>query len=154
MPTRQRSTLKASERGKTLIRDARKKKIEPARNERNLAFGKAWNIDDIFLKEASKILEPSRTWDNVPEGCYAVSFATCKRFREAKQSINAVTFKAFCQVLDLNWEDVAENEVDANRNLGEAPPVSSFYGRTQELAELRQWLIQEQRSAPKQFLIA
>ncbi|QSJ19004.1 NACHT domain-containing protein [Nostoc sp. UHCC 0702] len=144
MPKRQRLTLKVSERGKTLIKEARRKKIEQARKERIELQGKiekAWDMDEIFLREASKILEPHLNWDNTQT--YAVALATWKRFREARQAINAVTFKAFCQVLDLQWEKIAENDVESRINLSEAPPLSSFYGRTQELAELRKWLTQE-----------
>lgn len=144
MPKRQRLTLKVSESGKTLIKEARIKKIEQARKERIESQGKiekAWDMDEIFLREASKILEPHENWDNTQT--YAVALATWKRFREARQPINAVTFKAFCQVLDLEWEKIAENDVESRRNLSEAPPLSDFYGRTQELAELRKWLTQE-----------
>ncbi|RCJ17592.1 hypothetical protein A6770_33745 [Nostoc minutum NIES-26] len=143
MHKRQRLSLKASERGKNLIKEARIKKIEQARNERIEVQGKiekAWDIDEMFLREASKILEPHQNWDCVET--YAVSLMTWRRFREAKP-ITAINFQAFCQVLVLNWEDVAENKADANRDLSEAPPLSNFYGRTQELTELQQWLIQE-----------
>ncbi|GAB1540476.1 hypothetical protein NUACC21_31450 [Scytonema sp. NUACC21] len=146
MHKRQRLTLKVSERGKILIKEARIQKIEQARKERIEAQGKiekAWNMDEIFLKEASQILEPDKNWDNIPEDQYAVSFATWRRFREAKQPINSVTFMAFCKVLNLNWEDVAENDADRCRNLSEAPPLSNFYGRERALAKLKKWLIQE-----------
>ncbi|WP_341526028.1 NB-ARC domain-containing protein [Nostoc sp. UHCC 0302] len=137
-------TLKVSESGKILVREARNKKIEHARRKRIEAQGrieKAWDMDEMFLREASKILEPNQNWDNIKP--YAVSPMTWKRFREASQPIKADTFKAFCQVLDLNWENVAESDVELRKNLTEAPPLSSFYGRTQELAQLQQWLIQE-----------
>lgn len=144
---RQRDTLKASEKGKSRIKQARSEKIEQAKKEiveKQGRIKKGQNVDEIFLREASKILEPNRNWDNIEsEQQYAVSLATWKRFREAREAINLETFKVFCQVLDLNWQDVAENEVDRTRELSEAPELSSFYGRTQELAELQQWLIEE-----------
>ncbi|WP_414542604.1 NB-ARC domain-containing protein [Nostoc sp. CCY0012] len=34
-------------------------------------------------------------------------------------------------------------QIAAKKNLSEAPDISSFYGRTQELAELQKWLTQE-----------
>ncbi|MUG99661.1 NACHT domain-containing protein [Scytonema sp. UIC 10036] len=146
MHKKQRLTLKVSERGKLLIKRARIEKIEQVKKDiiqPKTKVRRGWNRDEIFLKEASYILEPDKNWDNVLEDQYAVSFMTWRRFREASQPIDAVTFMAFCQVLNLPWEDVAENDADRRRNLSEAPPLSSFYGRTQELAELQQWLVQE-----------
>ncbi|MEA5556924.1 NB-ARC domain-containing protein, partial [Nodularia spumigena] len=135
-------TLKASESGKILIKESRMRKIEQARTKRIGLQGiieRAWDMDEIFLREASKILEPDQNWDN--SQTFAVALATWKRFREAKQPIRADTFKAFCQVLDLEWENVVENDVESRRNISEAPDLSSFSGRTAELAELQQWLI-------------
>ncbi|MBD2777728.1 NB-ARC domain-containing protein [Iningainema tapete] len=142
-----RTTLKASEQGKIRIKQARIEKIEQAKREiieQRGKIKKGWNIDQIFLREASQILEPNKNWDNIEsEEHYFVSLATWKRFREAREAINPETFKVFCEILDLNWQDIAENEVDRSRDLSQAPPPSSFYGRTQELTELQQWLIQE-----------
>ncbi len=137
-------SLKVSQSGKLLIKKARIKKIEQAKKERIEALGKiekAWDMDEIFLREVSKILEPHQNWDNTET--FAVALATWKRFREARQPIKADTFKAFCQVLNLKWENVAENDVERRKNLSEAPDISNFYGRIQELAEIRQWLIKE-----------
>ncbi|BAY23310.1 WD-40 repeat-containing protein [Calothrix sp. NIES-2100] len=129
----ERPSLKASQRGKQLIKEAWK---------RLTMRHKTTDINEIFLREASKILQPDKNWDNVSEDHCVVAPATLKRFREARERITASTFQTFCQVLDLNWEDVAENEADTNRDLDEEPPVN-FYGRKQELAELEQWLIQK-----------
>ncbi|WGV25451.1 NB-ARC domain-containing protein [Halotia branconii] len=137
-------SLKVSQSGKLFIKKARIKKIEQAKKERIEAVGKiekAWDTDEIFLREASKILEPHKNWDNTE--IFAVALATWKRFREARQPIKADTFKAFCQVLNLKWEDVAENDVERRKNLSEAPEIFNFYGRTKELAEIQQWLIKE-----------
>ncbi|MGB7440462.1 MAG: ATP-binding protein [Coleofasciculaceae cyanobacterium] len=132
----QRSTLKASKQGKERIRQAR--------------LRKGWIIDDpTWLKEASQILEPDRDWGNVkPSEPYAVSLMSWKRFLAGKQRISADTFKAFCQVLELNWEDVVEPEIhnisqETKRNLSEAPDLSKLYGRTQELSKLQQWLVKK-----------
>lgn len=144
MPKRQRLSLKASENGKQLIGEARIRKIEQARQEIIETQGRierAWDMDEIFLKQVSKILEPDKNWENVET--YAVALITWRRFREAKQPIDANTFKAFCQVLNLPWEEVAENDLECRINLSEAPPISKFYGRTQQLAELEKCLIQE-----------
>ncbi|MUG99658.1 NACHT domain-containing protein [Scytonema sp. UIC 10036] len=142
MNIRHRATLKASERGKNLIQQARK--------------DKGWIIEDErWLKEASKILEPQKNWFTIWETqvkansialTYAegISLSTWKRFLQAKYRIDAKTFKeAFCPVLGLNWEDVVENEVERRKDLGKVPLLSKFYGRTQELTKLEQWLQQE-----------
>ncbi|QFS42703.1 NB-ARC domain-containing protein [Nostoc sphaeroides] len=134
-----RFSLKASQQGKKLIKEAWKRLIL----KHGTAIASASDMNEIFLQEASKILQPDKNWDNVSEDHCAISEATLKRFREAKVRITASTFNTFCKVLDLNWEDVAENEADANRDLSEAPPPISFYGRTQELAELQECLIQK-----------
>ncbi|NJM17962.1 MAG: hypothetical protein HC907_04160 [Richelia sp. SM1_7_0] len=136
---RQRATLKASERGKMLIQQARAKK--------------GWIIDDErWLEEASKKIEPERGWDAMWNTqlngirTYAdnISLASWKRFLQGKVRINANAFKAFCKVLDLNWEDVVEeNLINSNINLEDAPKLGNFYGRIQELDELQQWLITE-----------
>ncbi len=65
-----------------------------------------------------------------------------------KQAINAEAFKAYCQVLGLNWQEVVERKDEGKRmkdemnnfhtssltlhpsqDWGEAPDVSIFYGR-------------------------
>ncbi len=83
-------------------------RIKQARNE------KGWIIeDDRWLREASKILEPDTNWeaeDYVAGRIFAsgISLPTWRRFLEGKRRINAKAFKAFCQVLEVNWEDVAD----------------------------------------------
>lgn len=117
----QRATLKASESGKIKIKQAR--------------MSKGWIRDDIrWLDEATEILKRSGI-----KGA-GVSQATWRRFLEAKLRIEADTFKAFCQVLGLDWEDVVEDAANNNIDLSEAPPLTGFYGRTKELVELEQWL--------------
>jgi hypothetical protein len=135
----ERFSLKASQQGKKLIKEAWNKKLKP----QGMMIRNASDMNEIYLREASKILEPDKNWDNASEDHCSISSATLKRFREATQPIKGDTFKAFCQVLGLNWEDVAENEVDANRDLSEAPPPINFYGRTQELNELQQSLFEK-----------
>lgn len=130
MHMRQRATLKASEQGKKLIKQAR--------------INRGWTIEDErWLKEASKILKPEQNWDVMPPGVYAlgISLTTWKCFLQASRAIYASTFKAFCQVLELNWEHV----VIRNKDLNDAPELSSFSGRTQELTRLHQWLQERSR---------
>lgn len=121
MYNKQRPTLKASESGKTKIKQAR--------------MNRGWTRDDDrWLNETTEILKLSGV-----KGA-GVSLATWRRFLEAKLRIEAETFKAFCQVLGLDWEDVVEDAANNNIDLSEAPPLTSFSGRTKELAELEQWL--------------
>jgi NB-ARC domain len=121
MYNRQRATLKASESGKIKIQQARKRV--------------GWKIDDErWLSEATKII--SR---NGVKGAN-VSLSSWKRFLQAKVCIEADTFKALCELLCLNWEDVADNTVVSNIDLSQAPPLDRFYGRTKELSHLQHWL--------------
>jgi WD40 repeat protein len=117
-------------------------------------YEKGWTIEDTrWLVEASLVLEPNTNWDSEDYAdrqifAAGVSLSTWKRFLQGK-SINAVVFKAFCQVIGLNWESVAETakstatSVQLRQDWGEAPEVSVFFGRTTELATLEQWIIHE-----------
>lgn len=137
MSKNQGATLKASEQGKKLIKQAR--------------IRRGWIIEDNeWLKEASRILEPEKNWDAIWDNqrshnsvslTYAsnISLTTWKSFLQATRAIYANTFKAFCQVLELNWEDLVIRNID----LSAAPRLPKFYGRTQELTQLQQWLIEK-----------
>ncbi|MBP0008884.1 MULTISPECIES: NB-ARC domain-containing protein [unclassified Roseofilum] len=86
-------TLRASKNGLTWIKKSRNQK--------------GWTVDsDKWLLEATKILEPNRK-DGQPfaEG---ISEGTWKRFLAGKYPINANAFRAYCQVLSLNWEEVID----------------------------------------------
>lgn len=133
-------TLKASPEGLKKIRKAREEKGWPIDNPHN----------QQWLREASKILEPKKNWEEIEH--FAVSIGTWKRFLKG-EAIKVQTFKAFCQVLELNWEDVVHptptqpNCEKANpsphQDWGEAPDVSVFYGRTEELKQLKQAIVEE-----------
>ncbi len=87
------ASLRASKQGLARIQQARKQK--------------GWTIEDEqWLLEASKILYPEQDWQ---PGCYApgCSESSFKRFLAGKL-IRPAVFKAFCQVLELNWEEVVE----------------------------------------------
>lgn len=121
-------------------------RIKQAREERG------WAIEDpIWRKEASQILDPNRDWENVEERYLAVSIGTWKRFLQGKPPIKNNTFKAFCQVLGLNWEEVVDNSqsqpttqpVFLGQDWGAAEPVSDCYGRTQKLNTLKEWILQD-----------
>jgi hypothetical protein len=72
---------------------------------------KGWTIDDpLWLEAASQILEPNCSWENAEVFAIGVSLPTWKRFLKGNR-IDANVFKAFCQVLGLNWQDVVEPEI-------------------------------------------
>jgi len=108
------SNLIASELGKA--------KIQQARNERG------WNVDDTkWLFEASKVLEPDKNWEDLEPFADGISLGTWKAFLYQMRGIRPQAFKAYCQVLGLNWEEVVErsptqekpsNEVGTLINLG------------------------------------
>lgn len=130
-------TLKASPEGLNKIRQAREEK--------------GWAIDNRnWLLETSKILEPKKKWEEIEQ--FSVSIGTWKRFLKGEK-IKVQTFKAFCQVLELNWEDVIPStptqsncekaNPSPNQDWGEAPDVSVFYGRTEELKQLKTAIVEE-----------
>ncbi|XGV95812.1 MAG: pentapeptide repeat-containing protein [Leptolyngbya sp. BL-A-14] len=101
--------LKASKQGL--------KQIQQARNR------KGWTVEDRrWLAEASKILEPNRDWEVEGGDYYAigVSSGTWKAFlyNRGKKGIRTETFKAYCQILGIDWEEVIEQAVEN--------PVNSF----------------------------
>ncbi len=126
-------TLKASRLGIARIKQARKEK--------------GWTLyDHRWLIEASKVLEPHTNWELAEELVRGISEGTWKRWGQGK-SINAPAFKAYSEVLGLNWEEIVEQHSWANANThkdwGEAIDISTFYGRTVELAELEHWIVTE-----------
>ncbi|MBW4440798.1 MAG: hypothetical protein KME10_06110 [Plectolyngbya sp. WJT66-NPBG17] len=117
--------LRASEAGKLQIRQA----IQ-ARN---------WNITgEEPLKMTSQLL-------GSPPGIYAngVSETTWKRFVYAKRAIRRDTFEAYCNILGLDWTAIAElSEPQASRDdLSLMRLIPTFYGRTQELCDLKALLL-------------
>jgi WD40 repeat protein len=145
-------TLKASLKGLERIRQARE----------TLSAQKGWAIDnEQWLEEASPFLPLSGVGKKTAPG--TVSIATWKRFLSGK-AIKAPTFKAFCTVLGLNWEEVVQiSETPSSESLisqisavdteqrrnssiqdwKKAPEVSAFSGRTAELVMLEQWIMEE-----------
>lgn len=95
-------TLKASIQGLEKIRDARE--------QRDLAIE-----NPQWLYEVSILLQPDVTWNPKAEP-FAVSLTTFRRFLYGKP-IKAPVFRAFCQVLGLNWEEIVEQD---NENPGES----------------------------------
>jgi WD40 repeat protein len=122
-------------------------KIKKAREE------KGWAIDDKrsrWLREASKILEPEKNWEEIEQ--FAVSIGTWKRFLKG-EAVKPQYFQAFCQVLGLSWEEVVHHSstqpnrkkasTSPRQDWGKAPDVIYFVGRTKELNQLKQWIIKE-----------
>ncbi|RCJ19774.1 hypothetical protein A6S26_03275 [Nostoc sp. ATCC 43529] len=141
------ATLKASQQGLARIKQARSEK--------------SWSVDDFrWIELASEVLGVS--WKEKGVLAVGISEGTWKRFLAGKQAINAEAFKAYCQVLGLNWQEVVERKDEGKRmkdemnnfhtssltlhpsqDWGEAPDVSIFYGRSEELETVKRWVTQE-----------
>ncbi len=87
-------TLKASPSKLVEIKEARERK--------------GWAIEDTrWLVAASDLLEPNINWQELGTYANGVSLATFKRFLQGKKAIKVEAFQAFCQILALNWQDMA-----------------------------------------------
>lgn len=130
------ATLKASQEGLVKIKQARSQK--------------GWSVDDFRWMEAASLVLGTN-WKDLEVLAVGISEGTWKRFLAGKHPINADAFKAYCQVLGLSWEEVAEKKPIAPicipssiyTDWGEAPDVSIFYGRQEEINTVKQWVIQE-----------
>jgi transcriptional regulator with XRE-family HTH domain len=90
------ATLKASQPGLGIIKQAR--------------IAKGWSVDDFrWIESASEVLGVS--WQEQGVLAVGISEGTWKRFLAGKNPINAQAFKAYCQVLGLNWQEVAEKSL-------------------------------------------
>jgi predicted NACHT family NTPase len=95
------TTLKASEEG--LV------KIKQARRERG------WTIEDPrWLVEASQKLDPDQTWTEAGPYADGLSLPTWRRFLRGREPIKANAFRAFCTVLQLNWEEIVSRPPPEN----------------------------------------
>jgi WD40 repeat protein/transcriptional regulator with XRE-family HTH domain len=152
------ATLKATPQGLAKIKQARSQK--------------GWSVSDLrWIESASEVL--GVCWQEKGVLALGISEGTWKRFLAGKHAINEQAFKAYCQVLGLNWEEVAEQQNEVSSHLdkknsshtthslqtaanqdryineepyqdwGEAPDVSVFYGRTEEIATVKQWILQD-----------
>ncbi len=121
-----KSTLKASAPGLAKIKQARKEK--------------GWSVDNPkWLEEASGVL--GMNWEERGYFAEGISEGTWKRFLAGKRPIKAEAFKAYSEVLGLNWEEIVNRS--AVQDWGEAPESGVFYGRTEELATLDQWILKD-----------
>lgn len=98
------NTMKASQAGKTKIKEARE--------------NKGWTIDDPkWLEEASKVRDPN--WQGGEYLAEGISWGTWSRFLAAKRPINTPAFRAYCQVLGLHWEDISEQKQTQTSNINQ-----------------------------------
>ncbi|WP_169220487.1 NB-ARC domain-containing protein [Brasilonema sp. UFV-L1] len=78
----------------------------------------------------------SAAWANAAKA----SVATLKRFWQ-KKYIQAQFFLDICAAVGVDWQEIVDSF--ANEDWDEAPDVPVFYGRTEELATLQQWIVQD-----------
>ncbi|MCC5604521.1 NB-ARC domain-containing protein [Nostoc favosum] len=89
-----------------------------------------------------------------------LALATVSNFLTGKP-VDYVTFEELCQKLALSWREIADLDFDLpsqtvvqekntgggttnnHQDWGEAIDVSVFYGRTEELATLKQWIVND-----------
>jgi predicted NACHT family NTPase len=95
------TTLKASEEG--LV------KIKQARRERGLTIE-----DPRWLVQASQKLDPGQTWTIAGSYADGLSLPTWRRFLRGREPIKANAFRAFCTVLQLNWEEIVDRPPPEN----------------------------------------
>ena len=95
------TTLKASEEG--LV------KIKQARRERGSTIE-----DPRWLVEASQKLEPDQTWTEAGPYADGLSLPTWRRFLRGREPIKANAFRAFCTVLQLNWQEIVSRPPPEN----------------------------------------
>lgn len=128
-----KATLKASEAGLA--------RIKQARGERG------WTIDNPrWLVEASRVLKPNDIWDEY-QSFFAdgISHSTWGRFLSGKQRIKPDAFKAYCQILGLPWEEIVDRNNTSPNSIdwGDAPDISYFCDRTEELSELEEQIVHQ-----------
>lgn len=107
-------SLKASTRGLELVDQARKRK--------------GWN-------------RQSTAWSQA-----ALTTVSCLKQFWRGERIQRETFIRICQAVGLeNWQEIADKRPNqqAIADWGEAPEVSVFYGRCDELQTLEQWIVTE-----------
>lgn len=88
-------TFKASKAGLSRIKQAR--------------ILSGWAIaDPRWLVAASQIIDSTTNWQQTDYYAVGISSGTWGRFLGGKEPIKAPAFKAYCQVLGLNWQEVCE----------------------------------------------
>ena len=107
-------SLQTSQKAKAKIKQARDKK--------------GWKVkDEEPLKKASEVLTGEADWPKETANGYlyaeGVSEATWKRFLYGTEPIDTTVYKAFCEILKLNWKELI---VDRSSTQPTAPPVNFF----------------------------
>ncbi len=107
---------------------------------------KGWTIDNpLWLETASQILIPEGDWEHAEVFAPGVSLPTWKRFLKG-DGIDTLVFKAFCQVLELNWQDLIARPVNSTPiGSSQIPDIPLFFGRSCELTTLTQAIEQGTR---------
>lgn len=107
-------SLYTSEQGKEIVKRARN--------------AKGWTIDDSrWLTQASQVMEPETNWhapDYVEQSIFAsgVSLSTWKRFLRG-QPVQTEVFKAFCQVLGVDWRAVTQLQLPPVPEPSQSPEI-------------------------------
>ena len=118
--------LKVSSRGLAIIKQAR--------------TAKGWTVDDWrWLEAASEILGIS--WAETGYFADGISEGTWKRFLSGKYAVNVDAFRAFCQVLGLQWQEIVDR--DNYQDWGEEIDVSVFFGRSPEIKTLKKYILED-----------
>ncbi|MBE9162069.1 NACHT domain-containing NTPase [Tychonema sp. LEGE 06208] len=106
------TTLKASDEGLVKIRQARRERGSTIEDPR-------------WLVEASQILEPDRAWTEAGPYADGISLPTWRRFLAGREPIKAHAFRAFCTVLQLDWEEIVDRP----------PLVSPYQGGVRDFCQ-------------------
>lgn len=112
------TTLKASEEGLVKIRQARRERGSTIEDPR-------------WLVEASQTLKSDRTWTEAGPYADGVSLPTWRRFLQGQEPIKANAFKAFCTVLQLNWEEIVDRPPPENPQ----PPILNIDSLVKEIRQ-------------------
>jgi hypothetical protein len=78
--------------------------------------------------KASQLLEPNINWQEAGPYADGISTGTWRRFLSGQECIREPAFKAYCQVLGLNWQDIAKlkpNGEEPDTFYIERPPIES-----------------------------
>ena len=68
-----------------------------------------WAIaDPRWLIAASQVIDSTTNWQQLDFYAVGISPGTWGRFLGGKEPIKAPAFKAYCQVLGLNWQEVCQ----------------------------------------------
>jgi LuxR family glucitol operon transcriptional activator len=94
-------TLKTTENAKSTIKKARE--------------AKGWTVDSQKpLEEASKIIDPN--WQKDGYFVEGIGEASWKGFLYGTRSVPANIYKAYAQILELNWDDIIEKNEPKQEN--------------------------------------